>query len=546
MPSAAAFFSRKPARLSPEQLFNLRDSGMSVRDVAARAGISHVSALRTIEKFKGKVREADEFKGAASVSRVAPRRDLITTSWDLKTIRAARDDQLQGRFRRPVDMAKHMRTDDALYVAYHTRLAPQASVLRSLVPASGMRGRAVQKKALTSVQTPGSVLMSIHGSLADHGVAIGYNQQEVAADGTRVDFKLTEWPLEHVFYNSSLERLQTQTRTGELIDITHGDGRWTVFQKFATLPWCQEAAVLPGAFVWASHATVLSDWNQSGTAHGMSKLIGELPMGVPIGTKDQLTPEAAAFLKMLQDLVSGNAAAGIRPAGSKTDFVSDMSTIWQLFSELASNREKAAARIYLGTDAILGSMGGAPGIDISALFALASSKLQGDFECIEQALRSGVYEPWAAINEGDSRYAPWLVYKLPDTDAIRRAEEQDKKRTFFFAAIKAHQDGGMIVDQATVDVLARDYGVVPAPRLAAKPHTKIEFASTQRDNYIFANEARGSDGLPAVTEFAGKTLGALAAEAQAAVKAVPTESVKAVAAAPVQTTTPVAPPAPTT
>ncbi len=469
MQAAAAFFTRKPARPSPAQIRTLHDAGLSARDIAKQTGRTHAAVLRAVEKFKDKVREKDEFQTGTSTALKPLWRELPSTSWDLATIRAARDDQLRGYFRRPVDMAKHMRTDDALYVAYHTRLAPQASVLRSLVPAAGTRGKAVAKKAAASVQIPGSVLMSLHGTLADHGVAIGYIEQNVTEDGTRIDFKLTEWPLEHVFYNATLETLQTPTRYGQIVNITHGDGRWVVLKKFATLPWTQEAAVLPGAFVWASHATVLSDANQSAAAHGLSKLIGELPMGVPLGTAEALTSEAAAFLKMLQDLVSGNAAAGIRPAGSKTEFVSDESTMWQLFLELAQNREKAAARIYLGTDAILGSMGGAPGIDIAALFALASSKLQGDFECIEQALRSGVFEPWAAINEGSSTYAPWLIYKLPDTDAIRRAEEQSKKRAYLFASIQSYRDAGLVLDQPTVDMLARDYGVVPSPRLSNAP-----------------------------------------------------------------------------
>lgn len=521
---------RKSWAPSPEQLYLVNAGILSARQVARDAGVSHATALRTIEKFKDKVREKDEFKGEAIAPRTAPRREQPTHCWDLAAIREARDDQLRGVFKRPVDMAKHMRTDDALYVAYHARLAPQASVLRSIVPASGVRGKAVAKKATASVQIPGSALMSIHGTLADHGIAIGYNEHVVADGGTRVDFRLTEWPLEHVRYNSSTEQLETPTRNGVTVPIIHGDGRWTIFRKFQNMPWTQEAAVLPGAFVWASHTTVLSDWNQSGTAHGLSKMIGELPAGVPIGTADKLTPDAAAFLRMLQDLVNGNSAAGIRPAGSKTEFVSDDSTAWQIFSELASDRKKAAARIYLGTDAILGSVGGAPGIDIAALFALASSKLQGDFECIEQALRSGVFEPWAAINEGDSRYAPWLIYKLPDTDAIRHAEEQAKKRDLLFSTIEQYNTRGMIVDQAVVDQLAREFGVVPAPRLAAAPKVKVEFAPTQRSLYVFANEARGSDGYPAHAPFNGKTLAQLEAESKASVTTL--EETGAPAAAP--------------
>ena len=44
-------------------------------------------------------------------------------SWDLETIRLARDQQLLGDFQVPVRLAEAMRTDDALFTAYHARVS---------------------------------------------------------------------------------------------------------------------------------------------------------------------------------------------------------------------------------------------------------------------------------------------------------------------------------------------------------------------------------------------------------------------------------------
>jgi hypothetical protein len=261
--------------------------------------------------------------------------------------------------------------------------------------------------------------------------------------------------------------------------------------------------VLPGGLLWGAHANAVKDWAAASAAHGQAKIVGELPAGVQLQERDEngapaLTPEALSFLEMLQDIVSGEAGAGIRPAGSKTDFLANGSTAWQVFSEFLNNREKAAARIYLGTDAILGSVGGAPGVDISQLFGVASTIVQGDFEAIEQGLFSGVYQVWAAINDGDSRYAPFFEYQLPDPDAERKSEERAKKRERLMLAIEAEKKAGMIIDQARVNELAIEFGVDNPPRVAPKAATSvpITLAPTDIAKVVRVREARESQGLP--------------------------------------------------
>lgn len=482
------------AGLTSGDLAGVRNGSESIRGAAKRLGVSPATVLRHL----GRVRKAEEFQGAAAVQ--PPRRTESAFSWSLELIRCARDDQLRGHFQWPVRLAEAMRTDDALFTAYHNRIAPHSAIAARLEAAPGVRGEAVRRRASESVIAPRAVLEGILGTMANHGLAVGYVKRHPNDDGTRVDFELCEWPLEHVQWNSSTEQLETRVRGGgAMVPIVHGDGAWIVFRKFALDPWKQEACVLPGALLWAAHANGLRDWAGGSASHGLAKIIGELPEGVSLKDADgNLSPEAESFLQMLQDVVSGEAPAGVRPPGSKTEFVSNSSTAWQVFNELILNREKGAARIYLGTDASLGSVGGAPGVDIATLFGVATTKVQGDFEALEQALAVGLYQPWAAVNEGDSRHAPTLVYDMPDPDAEAEADARAKGITRLCEAVQQLRDQQFEVTQDVVRVLAEQFGVDPAPQLASTEAARIplDLAPTDVARVVRVKEARQSRGLP--------------------------------------------------
>jgi hypothetical protein len=228
-------------------------------------------------------------------------------------------------------------------------------------------------------------------------------------------------------------------------------------------------------------------------------MVGRLPEGFAVTDEEgAFTKEAQAFLSLMQALANGEAGAAIAPPGSTTDFVSNGSTAWQIFSELIQNREKAAARIYQGTDAALGSVGGAPGVDISQLFGVATTILQGDFNAIETGLRTGLYEPWTAINEGTSRYAPRLEYQMPDPDKDSKRAELARGEERLMSAIKERRAQKLAVEQDDVDMLASLYGVSPAPLLASvdKQTSTIVLAPTDIAKVVRVREARASQGLP--------------------------------------------------
>jgi hypothetical protein len=468
-----------PAKLS--RYTDLRAGGESIRGAARDAGISYGAARRAEkpeqrERIKDRLRKKEDF--AASDPVRAPRRSLNSVfSWSLEAIRKARDDQMRGKFFGPVMLARALRTDTAMFAAYHNRIAPQSAIEALLVAKPGDRGERAKARAAVSCIVPRATLAGINGTLANHGIAIGYIEQEVNDEGTRVDFRLIEWPLEFVEWDESRECLMTRTRDNPQREpIVHGNGRWVVFRKFDRDPWTQEACVIPGAILWYGHMNGMRDWGSATGSHGKPKLLGILPQGVSIGSD-----EGAKYVAMLADLADGEIPAGVAPFGSDTDMLFNGSTAWQIFDKFGSTLEKASARIYLGTDATMGSQGGAPGVDIAALFGVAVTKIQGDFTAIEEALRTGFYEPWAAFNYGDSAYAPMLVYQLPDVDSQKQVTETDIRRKAFFVALKEYKSNGMTVDQTVINALAAEYKIVP-PTLGAATASAVPITVTPTTN----------------------------------------------------------------
>lgn len=463
--------------------------------VAAGRGSDRTLAMLA-ERVKDRVRTSDEFAKVARNVR-APRSTGDIHAWSLERIRAARDEQMRGKFQLPVKLAAAMRTNGELFVAYHTRTAPVGALGAHLKPAAGARGVALQRKAAKSVIIPRGVLLGIAGTRANHALAIGHVVRESNAEGTLVDMRLEEWPLEFVYWDTSREMLMTRTDGGPDVPIIHGDGEWIVFKKYDLEPWKQDACILPGGLLWAALAGAIKDWNLGATSHGQAKMIAQLPEGFTLQNADGLTADAAALLALLQGLVSGENGAGVVPNGTEVDFVSNNSSAWQVFSQLVDNREKIATRIYLGTDAILGATGGAPGVDIAALFRVASTIVQGDLDVICDGINIGMLQPWAAINDGDSRNAPTLEFRMPDPDAAAVAAERDAKEKQLVEAIERRKAAGFDVTQEVVDDLAAVFGVTPSPKLASSaPPAAFTLAPTDAAKVVLGKEARASLGLP--------------------------------------------------
>jgi hypothetical protein len=155
-------------------------------------------------------------------------------------------------------------------------------------------------------------------------------------------------------------------------------------------------------------------------------------------------------------------------------------------------------RIYLGTDAVLGAQGGAPGVDIAALFNVASTRIQGDFEALERGYREGALHPWADLHGIKRTDMPTVAYAMPDTDGARRSEQESQAVERLGATVKTMKDAGLNVSQDTIDELVRILGVSVSCTLAAVETRAVplQLAPTDVAKVVTVNEARAAQGLP--------------------------------------------------
>jgi hypothetical protein len=475
-------------------------------------------------------------------------RDGRTTidSWSLEEIFAAREEQMLGQFVRPSRMAEMMRTDDAIAVAWENRLAPQRCIPVELQAMPGARAEAIAHEAealygANGVGIHAEVLADIHSDLVNHGIAFGCNVATPREDGSRIDLEMRYWPLEYVRWDPVFRVFKARAdpntvQPGDIpnspyneygfiggfwIPVIHGDGRWVIFKKHELEPFRKEAAILPAALVWARHAFAARDWAQGSRAHGSAKVIGELPAGIPLQSPDgQMSQEASAFIALMKDIALAKAPVGIRPAGAKTEFLVNSSTAWQVWSELVLNGEKAAARIYLGTDGTLGTQGGAPGIDIQELFGVATTKVRGDLEAITRAIDTGVIEPWCAINFGDSNLSPKRRYVLPNVEQEEVRKDMATRNDAFYSALVKARQAGITLTPVYVAELSKDYGVRPPDFAApiAPPVTKNAPAEGEAPHptlSLVQNTIRKVGSKWVVYSEGGKRLGEYATKAEA-------------------------------
>jgi len=458
-----------------------------------------------------KIREASEFD--VSRLRADARSPAVSPgaySWELSAIVDARNQQMRGYFNLPARLAESMRTDDALYVAYSNRLDALASVEKEIKPAPGSRAVGIASEAEAQFGQTGVALApdterDFHGCLVNHGVAFLRGAWTPRDDGSRVDLTVASWPIEHVRWDAHERCYKTRIEDGPEEQIVHGDGQWAVAQLGEIDPF-KSGALLPAAMVWARHAFAARDWAKGSVSHGSAKVIGKMAEGVPLQNADGMTPDALAFVEVLKAIASGDNPVAIIPAGASIEYLVNTSTAYQVWIELVANAEKAAARIYLGTDGVLGAAGGAPGVDIQALFGVATTKIQGDRKALERAIQTGFVEPWCAINFGDSRLAPLRKYKLVDADADADRASLAARTDAFFDEVEKTRANGFDISQEYVNGLAKKHGI-DAPLLpveAADKAPSIALAPTDIARAVSVNEARASAGLGVLTDAMGQ------------------------------------------
>ena len=399
---------------------------------------------------------------------VPPKSNAGAYAWDLTRIQQARDAQMRGEFALPAQIARAFRTDDALYTAWQTRMSPEAALAVEVVPAPGVRGESIgaEGEALFGASGIGlrpETRQDILDNVVNNGIGIGYNHHKPREDGSRVDIEVTHWPIEHVRWDETKRTLVTRVdpSTGmHEVPITHGDGTWIVFSKTKSEPWTKHACVLPASLVWSRHAFGIKDWSSASYSHGNAKVTGELPPEFAFQNEaGELSAQALGFLEILKSITSPEALAAIIPPGAKLNMLANPSTAYQIWTDIVLNTERASQRIYCGTDAALGSPGGAPGVDILSLFGVSNTIGEGDLGALTRGFQEGAIDVWAALNFGDSALAPRFRYLIPNVDEQAERTAYAERMSAFLDALGKIKALGLPITADYLRILAERYAV---------------------------------------------------------------------------------------
>lgn len=423
-----------------------------------------------------KTRVKGEFDVAKLLAETSPLiRSTGSLAWGPDDIRNARQSQMSGQFRTPARLAASVKTDGAIYAAMLNRIAPQRGLPVELCARNESAKGKRQRDEGDALFGPQGFALSpetigdLNLQLVNHGVFFGVLKWTARADGSRLDVELKPWPIEFIYWMPSARQFVTQTRTGSLEYISHGDGTWVVGAQSFIEPWI-DGAIVPLANIWMDRAYGIRDRAKASLSHGNAKMVGTMPDGVPLQNKDgSLTAEGLAFLTMLRTMHT-ELPIGVKPSGAELEMLVNNSTAWEIFRSIIDSGASDAAGVLLGSDGLTKSSGGNY-IKDGWLFGVRNDIVEGDLNTLARAINTGVIDPWAAINFEDSDNAPRRRWLMPDADEDARRASVATRTEAFTKALAGFQDTQIfMLDQDFVDELAKRYDV-KAPRVKASPQT---------------------------------------------------------------------------
>lgn len=407
-----------------------------------------------------------------------------TLLWSVESVRAARDAQIRGDFRRSADLAEYAKTDPGIFKALLNRIAPHRG-LPIEVEGTGPEAAIAEARSLLTIAVPTDVNADAFEHVAQLGVAIEQVDWTPRADGSRIDPVVTPWPMRTVWWDAYTESLKTLTKGGTIETITHGDGKWIVTKLHSAEPW-QWGAIKALSDSWAQRTYARRDRQLNSETHGEGKIIGTLPQDIELDSDmGRLYSEWVAGLR-------NRRSGGVKAHGYEVEMLEAVSQMWQIFKENITAIDKDIAGAYLGQDGSMVNEGGNY-IKTALLFGVRNDIVEGDLGARSSALNTGLLRPWSLLNFG-SDFALRMSWCFPDADQDARLDSYAKRDAAFNATIKAQRENNFEITQAWVDAVAARYQV-DAPTLPLGSQGKGQIYSWEMQMGLFTiNEARRRKG----------------------------------------------------
>lgn len=392
----------------------------------------------------------------------------LPEDWSIDKIRSARKQHDIGNFEASKRLERVVTTDPRVQTGLKQRLA--VGLPLKVTASSWQGGRGTGEVARSecedmfsarSVCCPPHVRRSIRREMALPGIAICQVIWAPRDDGSRWDARVEPWPLEHVTWNSSVNRYQVNTTEGPQI-IEHGHGKWIIFEPHGPGPQSWHMGALRAiVMAWADRTYAIRYRAQHAAAHGSPVPVGVMPEGMPTEGK-----EGKAYQRFIQRLLTMR-VGGLRPFGSELKYLEPATSAWQVFDSIEDCSGEDILLPLIGQDgtAKKGTVYTAPMFE-----GVRFDLVELDHVTFETQVQTGLVNIWAAINFG-SEWTPTAAHEIPDPEADAKAASAAKRHADFndaFGRYKANRFDVRAKDFASK--LATDCGVTLAlPEILDEP-----------------------------------------------------------------------------
>jgi phage gp29-like protein len=288
--------------------------------------------------------------------------------------------------------------------------------------------------------------------LSVYSILMGWTPSQIVwSEHDKIEYcpTLRPWHPRYTYWHWNLRQYIALSQDGQ-IPILAGDGKWLLHAPYGAYRGWIRGAVRPVAEPWLMRHWALRDWARFSEVHGQPIKKGICPASADEQQRDAFSAALSQLATETTLLVSqGNDGVN----SYDFELVEAKDTAWESFPGLRDHCDMAIVLALLFQNLTTEVKGGSFAAT-TAHMDIRSSGIQYDNDAWRWTIHSQLARPFAFLNFGDARLAPWTDWDVtPKEDFTHNAEQFAK----FATAVEMLRRGGVeFTDSGAVQKFATE------------------------------------------------------------------------------------------
>jgi phage gp29-like protein len=392
------------------------------------------------------------------------------TEWSVHGLREALRNQIRGQFDAPAQLADAILGDDRVQATIGSRISGLFGREVIFEPSrdKAVRGSKAAREALDAwvecwpmLATPAALT-----EMQAYTILMGFEPAQLLW-GTNDDGldcpTLRPWHPRFTYYHWTERVLYAIGQDGQE-PITPGDGKWVLHAPFGEYRGWIRGAIRACAEPWLMRHWAFRDWARYSEKHGIPILKAYSPAASDETQRDAFE-QALAQLGSESTILLNRGVDGVN--SYDVEFAEPSDDSWQSFPGLIDRCDMSIVLAIMFQNLTTEVKGGSFAAT-SAHMDVRQGGLEFDNAAWRHTIRTQIARPFAFMNFGDPRLAPWTRYDITPRDELAANADQFSK---FGTAVEVLRRGGIEFDdpKALRRFAAKRFGLRQMPTFKIVP-----------------------------------------------------------------------------